>query len=55
MKARKIPTRAARKSLFSLSRIGSAVAVALIATGAQAAGTSVDAAYNTLGVGHGDR
>ena len=45
MKARKIPSRAARKSLFSLSSIGSAVAVALIATGAQAAETSVNAAY----------
>lgn len=47
MKARKIhSSRAARAPLFSRSSIGTAVAMALIATGAQAAETSVNAAYN---------
>jgi hypothetical protein len=48
MKARKIQSRAARAPMFSRSSIGTAVAMALIAaaSGAQAAETSVDAAYN---------
>ena len=47
MKARKIHSRAARAPMFSRSSIGSAVAMALIATSvAQAAETSVGPAYN---------
>jgi hypothetical protein len=42
MKARKIQSRAARAPMFSRSGIGSAVAMVLIASGAQAATTSVD-------------
>jgi hypothetical protein len=52
MKARKIQSRAARAPMFSRSRIGSAVAMALIAaSGAQAAETSVDAAYSGTATG----
>jgi hypothetical protein len=52
MKARKIQSRAARAPMFSRSRIGSAVAMALIASsGAQAAETSVDAAYHGTATG----
>ncbi|RSZ32640.1 MULTISPECIES: S-layer family protein [unclassified Variovorax] len=53
MKARKIQSRAARAPMFSRSSIGTAVAMALIAaaSGAQAAETSVDAAYNGTATG----
>ncbi len=52
MKARKIQSRAAHAPMFSRSRIGSAVAMALIAAaGAHAAETSVDAAYNGTATG----
>lgn len=53
MKARKIQSRAARAPMFSRSSIGTAVALALIAaaSGAQAAETSVDAAYNGTATG----
>ncbi|WP_418118104.1 beta strand repeat-containing protein [Variovorax sp. 350MFTsu5.1] len=53
MKARKIQSRAARAPMFSRSSIGSAVAMALIAaaSGAQAAETSVDAAYSGTATG----
>lgn len=48
MKARKIQSRAARAPMFSRSSVGTAVAMALIAaaSGAQAAETTVGAAYN---------
>lgn len=48
MKARKIQNRAARAPMFSRSSVGTAVAMALIAaaSGAQAAETTVGAAYN---------
>lgn len=57
MNARKIQIRAARTPMFSRSSIGSAVAMALIAatsgggSGAHAAETSVDAAYNGSATG----
>lgn len=53
MKARKIQSRAARAPMFGRSSIGTAVAMALIAaaSGAQAAETSVDAAYNGTATG----
>jgi hypothetical protein len=45
MKARQIQSRAARAPMFGLSSIASAAAMALIATGAHAAGTTVDTAF----------
>lgn len=52
MKARKIQSRAARAPMFSRSRIGSAVAMALIASsGAHAAETAVTPAFNGAATG----